>query len=104
MVRRLPCNRKRIDDEDLFETVEYVPVESMRRAGCGGEVHSWRLVSRSVASLGNRCGVMMVFAYFIFCLPPPRLRRQCFLPFSWRKDTEKRGRRRHKEKEKKEGL
>ena len=103
-VRRLPCNWKQIDDGDLIETVEYAPVEPMRRAGCCGEVRLCQLVSRGVASLGNRYGVMTVFAYLVFCLPPPRLRRQCFLPFSWRKDTEKRGRRRRKEKEKKKGL
>ena len=61
----------------------------MRRAGCSGEVRSWRLVFRSIASLGNRCGVMTVLAYLILCLLPPRLCRHCFLPFSWRKDTEK---------------
>ena len=104
MVHRLPCDRKQIDEEDLIETVEYAPVESMRRAGCSGEVRSWRLVFRSIVSLGNHYGVMTVLAYLIVCLLPPRLCRHCFLPFSWRKDTEKGGRRRRKEKDKKEEL
>ena len=104
MVRRLPCNWKRMDDGDLIETVKYAPVDPMRRIGCGGEVRSWRLASRGIASLGNRRGVMTVFAYLILCLPPPRLRRHRFLLVSWREDTEKRGRRRRKEKEKKEEL
>jgi hypothetical protein len=47
---------------------------------------------------------MTVFPYLILYLLPPRLRRHCFLLFSWREDTEKRGRRRRKEKEKKEEL
>ena len=42
-------------------------MEPMRRASCRGEARLWRLVSQSVASLGNRCGVMMVFAYLILC-------------------------------------
>ena len=74
MVRRLPYSWKRIDDGDLIETVKYAPVELMHRASCCGEAHLWWLVSRGVASLGNRCGVMTVFAYLIFYLPLPRLR------------------------------
>ena len=62
-VRRLPCNWKQIDDGDLIETVEYAPVEPMRRAGCCGEVRLYRLVSRGIASLGNCHGVMMMMAY-----------------------------------------
>ena len=62
-VRHLPCNWKRIDDWDFIETVEYAPVEPMRSAGCREEVRLYRLVSRGVASLRNRRGVMMMMAY-----------------------------------------
>ena len=80
MVRRLPCNWKQIDDRDLIGTVEYAPVESMRRAGCCGEARLWRLASRGVTSLGNRCGVMKMTAYLTPCLLSPRLRRHRRLP------------------------
>ena len=79
-VRRLPCNWKRIDDGDLIETVEYAPVEPMRRAGCRGEVRLYRFVSRGITSLGNRRGVVMMTAYLTHCLPSPRLRRHRRLP------------------------
>ena len=78
-VRRLPCNWKWIEDGDLIETVEYAPVELVRRAGCRGKARLCRLVSRGIASLGNRRGVMMI-AYLTPCLPSPRLRRHCCLP------------------------
>ena len=38
-------------------------LEPMRHAGCRGEVRLYRLVSRGVASLGNRRRVMMMMAY-----------------------------------------
>ena len=63
MVRRLPCNWKRIDNRNLIGNMEFAPVEPMRRAGCRGEVRSCRLVSRDISSLGNRRGVMMMIAY-----------------------------------------
>ena len=102
MVRHLPYNWKRIDGGDLIGTVEYAPVESMHRAGCCGEARLWWLAPRGIASLGNCCGVMTMIAYLTLWLPSPHLRRHCSLPFSWRKDIEKRGRRRRKEKEKKD--
>ena len=80
MVRRLPYNRKQIDDGSLIETMEYAPVEPMRRAGCRGESRLCRFVPRGVASLGNRCGVMMTIACLTLFLPSPRLRRRCCLP------------------------
>ena len=61
-VRRLPCNWKRIDDWDFIETVEYAPVEPMRRADCRGEVRLYRLV------------------YLTPCLLSSRLCRHCCLP------------------------
>ena len=79
-VRRLPCSWKQIDDGDLIGTVEYAPVEPMRRTSCYGEVHLRRLVSRGIASLVNRCGVMTMIAYLTLFLPSPCLRRRCYLP------------------------
>ena len=91
MVRRLPCNWKRIDDGDLIGTVEYALVEPMRRAGCRGEVRWRRLVSRDVGSLGNRRGVMMMIAYLTPSLPLPRLCRHCCLPVLGEKQREGKG-------------
>ena len=102
MVHCLPCNWKRIDDGDLIGTVEYAPVEPMHRAGCHGEVRLWWLVSRGVASPGNRCRVMTMITYLTLCFPSPRLHRHYSLPVSRRKDTDRRERRRRKGKEKKE--
>ena len=52
-VRRLPCSWKRIDDGDLIGTVEYAPVEPMRRASCRGEGRLRWFATRGAASLGN---------------------------------------------------
>ena len=90
-VRRLPCNWKRIDDEDLIGTVEYAPVESMHRAGCCGEARLWRLAPRGIASLGNCCGVMTMIAYLTFFLPSPRLRRRYCLPVFGEEQREREG-------------
>ena len=79
-VRHLSCNWKRIDDLDLIGTVEYAPVEPMHRADCCEEVCLCWLVSRGVASLGNRRGVMMTRAYLTPSLLSSRLRRRCCLP------------------------
>ena len=101
-VRRLPCNWKWIEDGDLIETVEYAPVELMRRAGCRGEVRLCRLVSRGIASLGNRHGVMTTIAYLTLFLLSPHLRRRCCLLIFGedreREEVEVRGEKKEEEK------
>ena len=98
-VRRLPCNWKRIDDGDLIGTVEYAPVEPMRRAGCCREVRLCRFVSQGVASLENRCGVMTTIAYLTLFLPSPRLRRRCCLPISGKEREREKGEAREEKEE-----